>query len=165
MGLRRAFAGAAIGGLVGGLLGNNVPGLSQVGFTAGLLSGGRDPGARFVDNHPRWAENHPRASSLLENPGSFGPFAGDRFAHNHPGWAMRHPYAADRLSFGGPSLAGSVYPTAGIAASGGAFVGGTLSNMFNTVMSGIFGNGAPAPEQPRIVYGGPSFTPSGFNSV
>jgi hypothetical protein len=169
MGLRRAFAGAAIGGFLGSL--TNTPALGSVGFTAGLLSGGHGGGERFVNNHPVWANNHPRAAEVLGNSGPFGSMAGERFVQNHPGWAIRHPYAADRMDLGGPSLAGGLYPSAGIAATGGA----ALGNIFNSMASGIasvFGGGAPAPQmqiqdQPVVSFTnrGPGFTSSGFNSA
>lgn len=186
MGLRRAFAGAAIGGLVGGLLGGNAPGLSQVGFTAGLLSGGQGGGgfgnrevrdawttSRFEARHPiaaaRWDAAHtsPGEAALAAS----NPMRAARLEAmdlNRTVGGPVSPFYPPGVRFGGPSLAGSIYPAAGIAASGGAFVGGALSSGFNTLaqgLSSLFGGGTPAPEQPRIVYGGPSFTPSGFNSA
>lgn len=164
MGLRRAFAGAAIGGFLGAI--TNTPALSQVGFTAGMLTGGHHGNnSAFVDNHPRWSANHPRAASVLENSGPFGSVAGERFVDNHPGWARNHPHLADRMDLGGPSLAGNLYPAGGIAASAGFGLGSIFNSLAQNLMPD-FSSPSPTPATPTFSntqqQTGMTF---GFNSV
>ncbi|HRC27046.1 MAG TPA: hypothetical protein PKX87_06420 [Alphaproteobacteria bacterium] len=187
MGLRRAFAGAAIGGFLGSL--TNTPALGSVGFTAGLLSGGHGGGgfanrevrdawttSRFEANHPiaaaRWDARHtsPAEAALAAvNPARAARLEAMDFNRTLGGPVS--PYYPPGMRYGGPSLAGGLYPAAGIAATGGA----ALGNIFNSMASGItsiFGGGAPAPQMQlqdpslaSLTSRGPGFTPSGFNSV
>lgn len=181
MGLRRAFAGAALGGFLGGLTGT--PGLGQVGFTAGLLTGGhrgvnpevRDAWttSRFEARHPvaaaRWDAMHTSPAEAVlaaRNPERYARLEAMDFNRT-----LGSPVYPPGARFGGPSLSGGLYPAAGIAAAGGATVGGLLSSGFNTVAQGIssiFGGEAPGPAQPVVAFtnqSGPGFTPSGFNNV
>lgn len=166
MGLRHAFAGAAIGGFLGAL--TQTPGLGQVGAAVGLMSGGHTSrGERFVDNHPRWADNHPRAAHIIENSGPFGSIAGERFVQNHPVWAARHPYAADRMDLGGPSFSRNLYPGIGIAAMGGSALGGIFNSFAQGIGNAAFSSPGPSADfdQPSVAHrGGPSFG-GGFNNA